>query len=111
MKKCMNPTYRSLNKKDWLNKKGFNYNKVNRNSSPVNGSAWNFQNSFNKTGGLMPYRGALQTIGQEFLDRKRNKSRETSPKAFDGMIPKDNFRNDYTRINSLGAGQSIDGQI
>ena len=67
-------------------------------------SVWKVVPNFEKTGNI-PYMGALHTIGQEQLDRKRETLKETSKRPFDSTIMTD--RKNPASTNSIRMGKSL----
>ena len=50
-------------------------------------------------------------MGQSILDRKRSIEREVSPIKFDSTIRTDNWRNDYSKVNSLNSSMGLQVQM
>ena len=51
-------------------------------------------------------------MGLEGVERRRNKAKELSKtQEFEGMCAPDNWRNTYSRVNSLHSGHSLEHQI
>ena len=50
-------------------------------------------------------------MGQSLMARKRSIEREVSPIKFDSTIRSDNWRNDYSKVNSLNSAKGLQVQM
>ena len=59
-----------------------------------------------------PFFGGSKVVGANQMARHRRRHKEQSQtRQFDGMVRTDNWRNNYTKTNSLRSGKSLESQV
>lgn len=97
------PVYKPIQKSLWKTKNGFSV-KQTKDGKHV----WK-QAPVGTEAGTNPYRDGHANVGQEGVERRRNKAKELSKtQEFEGMCAPDNWRNTYSRVNSLHSGHSLE---
>ena len=103
MLKCkIKPEFKETNKSMWKTSNGFKVKQAK--------NVWKIQ-QYRDAEGKAPFIESQATMGQSLMARKRSIEREVSPIKFDSTIRSDNWRNDYSKVNSLNSAKGLQVQM